>query len=78
MEFEFQNATIGSLKTIIGLQNFFFFLKLDFEKIKFQKKGISLISLENGAKCFIICVKRAKANFVLFCNYDLINHIYPL
>ena len=64
MEFEFQNATIGSLKYYYRTPKFFFFLKLDFEKIKFQKKGISLISLENGAKCFIICVKRAKANFV--------------
>ena len=28
-----------------------FTLKLDFEKIKFRNKGISLISLEKGAKC---------------------------
>ena len=35
---------------------FFFFFKfdhpiLDFEKIKLQKRGISLISLKNWAKC---------------------------
>ena len=43
---------------------FFFFFKLDFEKIEFQKWGIFLISLGNGAKCCIFCPKRAFANFV--------------
>ena len=56
MELEFQNATIGLLK--------FFFFKLDYEKIKFQKIGIFLISLGNKAKCCFFCPKRAFANFV--------------
>ena len=39
-------------------------LKLDFEKIEFQNKGIFLISLENVTKCWIFCTKWAKANFL--------------
>ena len=41
-----------------------FTLKLDFEKIEFQNKGISLISLGNWAKWWIFCAKEAKANFL--------------
>ena len=37
----------------------------DFEKIEFQNMGISLISLESGAKCWIVFMKGAKANFFL-------------
>ena len=65
MELEFQNVTLGSIKRHYRTQEFFFF-KLDFEKIKFQKMGISLINLGKGAKCYIICAKKAKANFVRY------------
>ena len=59
------------------MQVFFFFgsprrfkepimtLKLNFEKIKFQNRGISLISLGKEAKCWIFYTKGAKANFPL-------------
>ena len=46
------------------LEFFFFFFKLDFEKIEFQNKEISLIRLKNGAKCCFFCPKRAFAYFV--------------
>ena len=40
-------------------------LKLDFEKIEFQNRGISLINLGKEAKCWIFFFKkRAKANFL--------------
>ena len=42
-----------------------FTLKLDFEKIELQKKGISLISLGNGTKGCIICAKRELAQIPL-------------
>ena len=42
-----------------------FTLKLDFEKIELQKRGISLISLKNGTKGCIICAKRALAQIPL-------------
>ena len=41
-------------------------LKLDFLKIEFQNMSIFLISLGNGAKCWIFCMKGAKANFLRF------------
>ena len=37
------------------VQKLSFKLKLDFQKIEFQNRGISLISLEKGAKCQISC-----------------------
>ena len=40
-------------------------LKLDFEKIEFQNRGISLINLGNVAKYWIFCAKGANANFLL-------------
>ena len=40
-----------------------FTLKLNFEKIELQKRGISLISLENGAKHWFFCTKRAFVHF---------------
>ena len=40
-----------------------FTLKLDFEKIKLQKRGIFLISLEKDAECCIFCAKMAFAHF---------------
>ena len=40
-----------------------FTLKLDFEKIKFQKKDISLFSLRKGAKRWFFCTKRTFAHF---------------
>ena len=58
----YRNATI-SLKNF-----FFFFFKLDFEKVDFQKMGIFLISLGNGVECYLFCPKRAEANFVLVLN----------
>ena len=51
MELEFQNATIGPLKR-------HYRAILDFEIIEFQKSDISLISLENGATCKIIFLKK--------------------
>ena len=39
-----------SLKRHYRALDFFFFFKLDFEKIEFQNRGISLLCLENGAK----------------------------
>ena len=42
-----------------------FTFNFDFEKIEFQNRGISLVSLENEAKCWIFCAKWAKANFLL-------------
>ena len=58
MEIELQNATrgyenvtIGSLKRHYRAPDFFFFLELDFEKVEFQKMGISLISLEKNVEC---------------------------
>ena len=50
-----------------------FSLKLDFDKIELQKRSISLISLGNGAKCWIVFLKMAKANFVQ--KYDQRAHI---
>ena len=44
-----------------------FSLQLDFEKIEFQNRGISLFSLEKEAKYWIFFVKGAKANFLLVC-----------
>ena len=41
---------------------FFFFFKLDFEKLDFQKRGISLFSLR----------RRAKAHFVHEISYEFI------
>ena len=41
-----------------------FTLKLDFEKIELHKRGISLISLRNGAKRWFFCMKRALAHFL--------------
>jgi len=38
-------------------------LKLDFEKIEFQNRSISLISLENEAKCWIFLRERGKGQF---------------
>ena len=70
MDLEFQNATIGSSNiTISSLEHHYralgiFFLNLNFEKIEFQRKSISLISLENWAKCWIVFLKRANVNFV--------------
>ena len=53
-------------------------LKLDFEKIEFQNKGISLISLGKGANCWIFCAKGAKTNFLLqlstIGSYNSYNH----
>ena len=43
-----------------------FTLKLDFEKIEFQNRDISLISLENRAKRWFFCTKRTFAHFDLF------------
>ena len=40
-----------------------FTLKLDFEKIELQKRGISLISLRNETKRWNFCVKRAFTHF---------------
>ena len=40
-----------------------FTLKLNFEKIELQKRGISLISLEKIAECCIFYAKRAFAHF---------------
>ena len=37
-------------------------------KIKFQNNGISLISLENKAKYWKVCVKWAFANFLQISN----------
>ena len=50
-----------------------FSLKLDFDKIELQKMSISLISLGKGAKCWIVFLKMAKANFVQ--KYDQRAHI---
>ena len=58
MEIELQNVTIGPQKRHYRTPDFFF-LKLDFEKIELQKRGISLISLGRGAQGYIIWVKRA-------------------
>ena len=44
------------------------YLKLDFQKIEFQNKGISLISQGKGAKCWKVCVKGAFAYFGLGSN----------
>ena len=40
-----------------------FTLKLNFEKIKLQKRNISLISLRNWAKHWTFCAKKAFAHF---------------
>ena len=40
-----------------------FTLKLDFEKIEYQKRGISLISLGNEANRWNFCAKRTFAHF---------------
>ena len=62
-----ENVTISSLKCHYRVSEiFFFFLKLDFEKVEFQKKRISLISLGNGVECYLVCPKRAEANFVRY------------
>ena len=37
--------------------------KLDFEKIEFQKRGISLFSLRKWTKCWFFCTRRAFAHF---------------
>jgi len=47
-------------------------LKLDFEKIEFQNRGIFLISLGNEAKCWIFCAKGAKANFLQILSYKYV------
>ena len=45
-------------------------LKLDFEKMEFQDRGIFLISLKKMVKCWIFCAKMAKANFLPYmCQY---------
>ena len=36
------------------------------EKVEFQKRGISLISLGKGVECYLFCAKMAEANFVLY------------
>ena len=36
----------------------------NFEKVKFQKRGIFLISLGKRIECYLVCLKRAEANFV--------------
>ena len=41
-----------------------FTLKFDFEKIELWKRSISLISLENGTKCWFFCMKKAFAHFL--------------
>ena len=51
MELEFQNTTIGLQIYYIYIYIIFSLLELDCPKIEFQNKGISLISLRNGAKC---------------------------
>ena len=48
--------------------DFFFFFKLDFEKVDFQIRDISLISLEKEVECYLFCPKRAEANFVQVFN----------
>ena len=40
-------------------------LKLDFLKIKFQNKGISLNSFKHGAFCWKVCEKGVKPHFGL-------------
>ena len=37
-------------------------------KIEFQNRGISLISLENMKKCWIVFLKRAFAHFLRICS----------
>ena len=64
MELEFQNATINPLNVTIGSFKHYYRAKLDFEKIEFQNRVISLISLENWALCCFFCPKRAFVNFV--------------
>ena len=65
MELELQNVNIGSLKRHYRAPDFFFFFfKLNFEKIEFQKRGISLINLGKRVECYLVCPKRAEANFV--------------
>ena len=58
-----------SLKRHYKVQEFFF--KLNFEKIEFQKRDISLISLEKRAKCWVVFLKRVKTNFV----HDIIKYL---
>ena len=48
MELELQNFFLVCYNSIV--QKSSFKLKLNFEKIEFQNRGISLISLGNGAK----------------------------
>ena len=43
-------------------------LKLNFEKIEFQNRGISLISLKNETKCRIFYAKGAETNFLCKTN----------
>ena len=60
---------------------YLFFLKfdppiLDFLQIKFQNRGISLISLGKGVKCWIFYAKGAKANFLPWSPFrNLLSHI---
>ena len=71
MEIELQNATIGYENVIIGSlkrhyrapEFFFFFLKLDFEKVEFQKIGISLISLEKKDRMLFILPEKGRGQF---------------
>ena len=62
MELEFQNFFLVCYNSIV--QKSSFKLKLNFEKIEFQNRGISLISLGNGAKRWFFCTKRALAHFL--------------
>ena len=57
-----------------------FTLKLDFEKTELQKRGISLISLGNGVKCWKVCGKGAFANFgpINLLSTVKLEHMYGL
>ena len=52
-------------------------MKLDFEKIEFQKRGISLISLGKGGKMLIFfCIKRTFAHFGQKTEVSDLNGLY--
>ena len=59
-----ENGQIPLSKKKKKIQHFAQFPKL-IREIEFQKNDISLISLGKRAKCWIVFLKRAKANFFL-------------
>ena len=76
MELEFQIFFFFFFLSLIAPYLIFyklsFTLKLNFEKIELQKRGISLISLGKGVEGYITCAKRAFAQIPR--SYEVCNN----